>query len=118
VRAAPPPLTLTRSLTHAYLRGLFKRTSTFLFSAGLASLAAILVCAGAALWTAAIAAAQSVNALALQPAQAGAPVPLGIIVGAGKGLTLLWAAFGCMTAALIPYWIRSAVFARARTHTG
>ncbi|KAI0026349.1 hypothetical protein K488DRAFT_75412, partial [Vararia minispora EC-137] len=88
------------------LLGLIKRTSTFLLSASLASLASILVLAGTALWSTAISSAQSVNSLSL----ARSATPLGISVHSGHALSLLWAAFACMTAALIPYWISSCTF--------
>ncbi|VDB93364.1 unnamed protein product [Peniophora sp. CBMAI 1063] len=88
------------------LLGLFKRTFALVFSSILASVAAALVCAGAGLWTVAISQARQINTLQL----AGSLTPLGISVDSGLGLTLTWAAFGCMTAALIPYWISSCTY--------
>ncbi|KZV74731.1 hypothetical protein PENSPDRAFT_741999 [Peniophora sp. CONT] len=88
--------------------GLFKRTFALVFSSILASVAAALVCAGAGLWAVAISQARQINTLQL--AVAGGQTPLGITVDSGLGLTLTWAAFGCMTAALIPYWISSCTY--------
>ena len=86
--------------------GLIKRTFALIFSSLLASIASALVCAGAGLWTVAISQARQINTLQL----AGSQTPLGIYVDSGLGLTLTWAAFGCMTAALVPYWIRCGFF--------
>jgi len=88
------------------LLGFVKHTFAFLLSASLASVSALFILIGTALWVSVIHSAQAVNELML--AQTG--TPLGIIVTSGKGLTLLWAAFGCLTAALLPYWISSCTF--------
>ena len=82
--------------------GVFKRTLAFLTSACLAIIATTLVLTGASLWTSAVNSSESVNGLILNTTN----IPLGIEVSAGPGLSLLWAAVGCLCASLIPYLIR------------
>jgi hypothetical protein len=65
----------------------------------------MLLIAGA-MWTAMVERSEDVNKFVV-PAQ-GHTVPLGIAVGAGPGLYLLWAAFATLAASTLPYLIRSA----------
>ncbi len=81
---------------------MFKRTFTFLASACLAMVATVFVLTGASLWTSAVNSSESVNGLILNTTN----IPLGIEVSSGSGLSLLWAAVGCLFASLIPYLIR------------
>jgi hypothetical protein len=82
--------------------GVFKRTIAFLASACLSIIASTFVLTGAALWTSAVNSSESVNGLILNTTN----IPLGIEVSTGPGLSLLWAAVGCLFASLIPYSIR------------
>ncbi|KAI0274779.1 hypothetical protein BC834DRAFT_849544 [Gloeopeniophorella convolvens] len=90
----------------ALVIGVVKHTFAFLASACLAVLATTFVLAGAALWTAAINSSESVNGLILNTTN----IPLGIEVSSGSGLSLLWAAVGCLFASLIPYLISCCTF--------
>ncbi|KAN0134857.1 hypothetical protein V8E53_007231 [Lactarius tabidus] len=90
----------------ALVIGVFKRTFAFLTSACLAIIASTFVLTGAALWTSAINSSESVNGLILNTTN----IPLGIEVSTGPGLSLLWAAVGCLFASLIPYLISCCTF--------
>ncbi|KAI9445071.1 actin cortical patch SUR7/pH-response regulator pali [Lactarius indigo] len=90
----------------ALVIGVFKRTLAFLASACFAIIATAFVLTGAALWTSAINSSESVNGLILNTTD----IPLGIEVSSGSGLSLLWAAVGCLFASLIPYLISCCTF--------
>lgn len=85
------------------LSGVFKHTLAFFASACLAILATVFILTAASLWTAAVNTSESVNSLILNTTS----IPLGIKVSSGSGLSLLWAAVGCLFASLVPYLIRS-----------
>jgi len=85
------------------LSGVFKHTLAFLASACLAILATVFILTAASLWTSAIHTSESVNNLILNTTS----IPLGIKVSGDSGLSLLWAAVGCLFASLVPYLIRS-----------
>ncbi|KAH9004315.1 hypothetical protein EDB86DRAFT_2888019 [Lactarius hatsudake] len=90
----------------ALVIGVFKRTLAFLASACFAIIATAFVLTGASLWTSAINSSESVNGLILNTTA----IPLGIEVSSGSGLSLLWAAVGCLFASLIPYLISCCTF--------
>jgi len=90
----------------ALVIGVFKRTFAFLTSACLALIATTLVLTGASLWTSAVNSSESVNGLILNTTN----IPLGIEVSSGPGLSILWAAVGCLCASLIPYLISCCTF--------
>lgn len=85
------------------LSGVCKRTVAFFASACLAILATVFIMTAASLWTSAINTSESVNGLILNTTS----IPLGIEVSSGTGLSLLWAAVGCLLVSLVPYVIRS-----------
>jgi 1,3-beta-glucanosyltransferase GAS1 len=93
---------LAQLLTIALSSGVVKHTLAFLISSCLAIVATVLVLTAASIWTSAINSSESVNALILNTTN----IPLGIKVSSGEGLSLLWAAVGCLFASLIPYLIR------------
>lgn len=84
------------------ISGVYKHTLAFLASACLAVLATVFTLTAASLWTAAINTSESVNGLILNTTS----IPLGIEVSSGSGLSLLWAAVGCLLASLVPYLIK------------
>ncbi|KAI0050660.1 hypothetical protein FA95DRAFT_1486831 [Auriscalpium vulgare] len=88
----------------ALVIGVIKHTFAFLISATFAALATLFILVGAALWTSAVNSSEAINGLVL----ATTDIPLGIEVTAGTGLSLLWAAFGCLVVSLVPYMIRCA----------
>jgi hypothetical protein len=90
----------------ALVIGVFKRTLAFLTSACLSIIATAFILTGASLWTSAINSSESVNGLILNTTN----IPLGIEVSSGSGLSLLWAAVGCLFASLIPYLISCCTF--------
>jgi len=90
----------------ALVIGVFKHTFAFLTSACLAIVATVLVLTGASIWTSAINSSESVNSLILNTTN----IPLGIEVSSGSGLSLLWAAVGCLFASLVPYLISCCTF--------
>ncbi|KAI9512868.1 hypothetical protein F5148DRAFT_1160473 [Russula earlei] len=90
----------------AFVIGVFKHTLAFLSSACLAILATVFILTAASLWTSAINTSESVNGLILNTTN----IPLGITVSSGSGLSLLWAAVGCLFASLVPYLISCCTF--------
>jgi len=90
----------------ALVIGVVKHTLAFLTSACLALVATVLVLTAAAIWTSAINSSESVNVLILNTTN----IPLGIKVSSDSGLSLLWAAVGCLIASLIPYLISCCTF--------
>lgn len=81
--------------------GVLRRTVLFLFSATMSVLSALFILIGAAIWTAIVKKAESVNTMQLAQG-----VMSGIEVSYGNGLYLSWAAFTCLLAATVPYMIR------------
>ncbi|KAI0004202.1 hypothetical protein BJV74DRAFT_809761 [Russula compacta] len=90
----------------AFVIGVFKHTLAFFASACLAILATVFILTAASLWTAAVNTSESVNSLILNTTS----IPLGIKVSSGSGLSLLWAAVGCLFASLVPYLISCCTF--------
>lgn len=83
--------------------GVLKHTIAFLLSSTLSVLGSFLLLVGVALWTVIInKAAVLDNALAVSDQ----PIPLGIVISAGSGLYITWAAFACLTLSIIPYMLR------------
>ncbi|KAI0320436.1 actin cortical patch SUR7/pH-response regulator pali [Amylostereum chailletii] len=85
----------------ALFLGFVKHTFTFLISTAFAAIATLFILVGAALWTSAINQSQVLNGRVL----AGTNIPVNIEVSFGTGMSLLWAAFACLFASLIPYII-------------
>jgi len=83
--------------------GMTKHTFLFLLSTVFAILGSITLLIGATIWTVIIKKTQSVNTFAVGPTPS--TVPLGIDVTIGSALYLAWAAFGCLTASIVPYMI-------------
>lgn len=97
------PVPILSVANDSSLSGVFKRTVAFFASACLAILATVFILTGASLWTSAINTSESVNGLILNTTN----IPLGIEVSSGTGLSILWAALGCLLVSLVPYLIRS-----------
>jgi 1,3-beta-glucanosyltransferase GAS1 len=91
-------------LTFTSLSGVARHTYTFFVSTVFALLGSLLLLIAAAIWSAMISDAHAVNAFQLQRPSA-SPVPLGITVGTGNGLWILWAAFATLFASLLPYLV-------------
>lgn len=87
------------------ITGIIHRSWTFVLSSVSSVIAAIFILIGAAIWTAVIKKAESVNTYVTA-----AGYPAGIEVAAGKGLALAWAAFACLTVSTIPYMISCCTF--------
>lgn len=85
--------------------GLLKHSYTFFFSAFLAALSSILVLISAAVWTVIIKKSQSVNDIMIG-ASAANSVSVGINVAVGPGIILIWVAFACLFASVVPYMVR------------
>ncbi|EPQ61097.1 hypothetical protein GLOTRDRAFT_53842 [Gloeophyllum trabeum ATCC 11539] len=85
----------------AFLLGMAKQTITFLASSILAILGSIFLLAGAAIWTAVVHKAASVNDLVV--GSSSSPTPLGITISVGNGIYLAWAAFACLVVSILPY---------------
>jgi len=81
-------------------------TSGFFVSGSAAILATISVFTGSVIWTALIKKAKDDNPWKVHPAQ------LGIVISAGKGLTLAWVASGFLLAITTPLMFGSASFFR------
>ena len=76
----------------------------------MAILGAFLLLVGAAIWTAIIKKAESINILVVTTPLRPDPTSLGIQMSAGPGLTLLWVAVALMVASVGPYMARSVPF--------
>lgn len=87
--------------------GIAKHTVTFLFSSIFAIVGTLFLLIGAAIWTAVVYKAQSVNRLVTRR---DSTIPLGFNVSVGSTLYLLWAAFACMLGSIIPYMISCCTF--------
>jgi hypothetical protein len=107
--------TLSTTCWHRLIHhsGVCTRTYTFLLSTSFAILGTVLLLIAAAMWTAMVNMSADVNAFVIQ---AQASTPLGIVVHAGPGLYILWAAFACLFASIVPYMIRYSLSSNVRRH--
>jgi len=95
----------------AMLIGIPKRTYTYLSSTLFAIFGTLLLFIGSIIWTVLIHKAESINqALLKSSGSTVATIPLGILVSAGAGLWLFWAAFVCLMLSVIPYLISCCTF--------
>ncbi|TFK57646.1 hypothetical protein OE88DRAFT_1671778 [Heliocybe sulcata] len=85
----------------AFFLGIAKRTVTFLASSLFAIIGSLFLLVGAAIWTAIVHRAASINDLVV--GSSSAPTPLGINVSIGNGIYLAWAAFACLFVSILPY---------------
>ncbi|KAF8922218.1 actin cortical patch SUR7/pH-response regulator pali [Mucidula mucida] len=86
----------------ALVTGVTKHNVFFVISTTFACLTSIFVLCGAAIWTVMINKSSDINDVMVGDTT---PVDIGIDVSIGSGLYLLWAAFACSFASLIPYFI-------------
>ncbi|EIN13394.1 hypothetical protein PUNSTDRAFT_94437 [Punctularia strigosozonata HHB-11173 SS5] len=94
----------------AFFVGILRHTYTFFLSTLFALVGSLLLLVAAAIWTAALASARSVNALHLTRPDAAPAIALGIHLDAGNGLFILWAAFATLFASLGPYLVSCCTF--------
>ncbi|KAF9270569.1 hypothetical protein L218DRAFT_952671 [Marasmius fiardii PR-910] len=85
----------------SFFSGLAKHNFTFLLSAVLAGIGSLFTLIGAILWTVIIKKSGSVNNLIIGSETNS--TPLGMTISIGIGLYLVWAAFACIFASMIPY---------------
>ncbi|KIJ68686.1 hypothetical protein HYDPIDRAFT_37127 [Hydnomerulius pinastri MD-312] len=85
--------------------GVLRKTFLFFLSATLSVVAALFVLVGAAIWTAIIKKAETVNSMTLAQG-----IISGIEVSYGSGIYLTWAAFACLAASIVPYMISCCTF--------
>jgi hypothetical protein len=90
-------------LTDDRCSGMCARAFAFFLSTSCAILAAMLLLMSAAIWTAMVHMSKGVNGFVIQSQSS---APLGILVYSGPGIGILWAAFICMFASIVPYLIR------------
>ncbi|KAH9947943.1 Glucanosyltransferase-domain-containing protein [Amylocystis lapponica] len=88
----------------ALLAGILKHPLAFVSSTIFAAFGSLMLLIGAIIWTVVIRKAESVNGILVGTASN--PVPLGITVSTGNALYLLWAAWVCLLASVLPYMIR------------
>lgn len=88
--------------------GIPKRSYTFFMSTVFAILSSILLLIGAAIWTVMIKKSESVNGFFIGTQSNHSPI--GIVVSLGPGVLMIWAAFACMVASIIPYMITCCTF--------
>jgi len=88
----------------AMLLGIKRGNLTFFLSSVLAIIATLMLLCSAAIWTAVVQKAQTINNQVIQSNGTSlAPVPLGFKVSPGSGLWLLWSAFIVMSLSTVPY---------------
>jgi hypothetical protein len=85
----------------SFFSGLAKHNLTFFLSALFSAIASLFVLISAALWTVVIKKSASVSNIIIGVD----PTPVGIDISAGPGLFIMWAAFACLFASMIPYLI-------------
>ncbi|KAF9229598.1 hypothetical protein BS17DRAFT_771667 [Gyrodon lividus] len=85
--------------------GVLRKTVLFFLSATLSILSALFILIGAAIWTSIVMKAESVNAMQLAQG-----IMSGIEVSYGNGIYLIWAAFACLAASIVPYMISCCTF--------
>ncbi|KZT22135.1 hypothetical protein NEOLEDRAFT_1098305 [Neolentinus lepideus HHB14362 ss-1] len=85
----------------AFFLGMAKRTITFLAASLFAIIGSLFLLIGAAIWTAVVHRAASINDLVVGASSS--PTPLGITVSVGTGIYLAWAAFACLVVSTLPY---------------
>lgn len=91
----------------ALFTGVIKRTVAFFVSSSLAVLGSFLLLVGAALWTVIIKKTEAVNDKTVTLGQSAIPI---IMVSAGPGLFLTWAAFACLAVSIVPYMLSCCTF--------
>jgi hypothetical protein len=100
-------------LTKSFVSGVIKRTVAFFVSSSLAVLGSFLLLVGAALWTVIIKKTEAVNDKTVTLGQSAIPI---IMVSAGPGLFLTWAAFACLAVSIVPYMLRYVAFDHMPLH--
>jgi len=89
----------------ALFTGVAKHTVTFLASTIFAILSSLFLLIGAAIWTAALKKAESINSFELTLVATNSTVPLGFTVSPGPGLYLVWASFAALLVSTVPYMV-------------
>ncbi|KAF8634493.1 hypothetical protein AX15_000929 [Amanita polypyramis BW_CC] len=84
-----------------FIAGITKHNATFVISGLLSIASTILLLIGASIWSVLIKKSEAVNTMTI----GSQGVPLGIVVSAGTGLSLAWAAFVLSLVSIIPYLI-------------
>jgi len=92
------------------LAGITKKRVAFLTAACSSSFAALTLLIGASIWSASINKSQSINSVRLDFPNSNTQVAIGIIVSAGSGLYIVWAAFVLMFCSVLPYMINFHTF--------
>src|SRR5260221_4480347 len=87
-------------------RGIKKTHFTFFLSSGFFLLSAVLLLIAVSIYTALIRKCEAINTILLSITDNNPKIPVGIVVTAGKGLSLMWAACACMLLSVVPYFIR------------
>ena len=95
---------------HCGYSGILKNSLTFFVSTLFSIGGSLLILVGASIWTVLIKRTDTVNNVLIGLP----PIPVGIVVSAGSGLFLAWAAFACMVVSIVPYMIRYVLFADQR----
>jgi hypothetical protein len=91
--------------------GLIKSAFTFILAYFAACLATVFLILTAALWTVAVNKAKSINGLSVESTPGSVAVSVGIVVSAGEGISMAWAAAALMTFSIIPYMITQVMLA-------
>jgi len=95
----------------ALFSGIIKHRITFVLASFCSTVGSIFLLAGASIWTAAIAKAQTINEGTVNTST-NPKFPLGMELTAGSGLYLFWAAFIFLALAAFPYTISTWAFIR------
>lgn len=87
----------------ALLTGILKNNLTFFVSTIFSISGSLLLVIGASIWTVMIKKSEDINDILIgTPSN---PVQIGIVLSAGSGLYLTWAAFVCLVVSVVPYMI-------------
>lgn len=105
------PAKKTESFSH---RGIKKTHFTFFLSSGFSLLSAVLLLIAVSIYTALVRKCEAINTILLSMTDNSPKIPVGIVVGAGKALSLMWAACACMLLSVVPYFIRWVFWAVTR----
>ncbi|KAF9526500.1 hypothetical protein CPB83DRAFT_816825 [Crepidotus variabilis] len=89
----------------ALLCGIPRSHTTFFFSSLFALASAMLLLIASAIWTVLVKKCESINTILLEVVNSSERVPVGIVIQAGTGLWIMWAACVCMVLSVIPYFI-------------
>ncbi|KAK7468548.1 hypothetical protein VKT23_003053 [Stygiomarasmius scandens] len=87
----------------SFFSGIAKHNITFFVSSVAAAISSLFLLIGATIWTVILNRSDSINSLVLG-SQTNS-TPLGIQVSTGPALFIVWAAFACLFASMIPYFI-------------